>query len=418
MSAGVQVTKVRVLPSYLHNTFVVLSRTFVPSKVNIERECGMCLQGRRRWRAFSLFMYVWVFSHILRCFDLGGAGGNGLSGQMVRLDHPDRSAGDFLSHRESNESFKNKTPAELYVPSNKTFVPACARYIPAIIVPVLWEVDLLPKNIWTIDVPTKKIIIVVNQLELPAKYAEENNASRQMRNVITTIQGDIPDKFLEVILTGENMGFARSMNLGMRKVMTWAPWWLCANADISYPPASLMSIVPHVWEDYQSGTVLYMLGHGFSAIIFTRHLISKVGLYDEHIWPAYVEDCDLMLRVRMAVGDVNIDNHEGGAAGKYYYLHPEPAFHHIGGQGSSSNSGYRFAARIREAHANNIQYYLKKWGVSLDRWYNGAGIYKHGCGIPMEDQYQSPFNLSRAGVWESLPFVAEHDRKQKYIFRV
>lgn len=226
----------------------------------------------------------------------------------------------------------------------------------------------------------------------------------------------IPERNLDVVFSKENLGFARSMNVGIRKIRNWAPWWFCVNADIYYPPGALMSVAPFIWQDHLKGTILYMLGHGFSAIVFTTHLFSKVGLFDEHIWPAYVEDCDLMLRVRMVVGDVHIKDNTGGESGKYHYLQPNPAFHHVGGQGSNSNSRFDFATQIQKAHANNIAYYLKKWDISAAQWENGRGPYKHGCGIPMEKQFIRPFNASDAEDWETIPFVAEHDRKQQELF--
>ena len=302
-----------------------------------------------------------------------------------------------------------------YVPSNKTVVQACEHHIPAVIIPVLWEGDLLQRHIWSIDVPVKKIIVIVNRLELSAGYEAENNAFNQLRNVTEYLENEIPTSFIDVFYLDENLGFSRSLNLGMRIVSGWAPWWLCANADIGYTPGALMSVIPLVWKDHASGTLLYMLGQGFSAIIFTTHLISKVGLFDEHIWPAYVEDCDLMLRVRMAVGDVNINDHEGGEQGKYYYLQPEPALQHVGGQGSSSSFEYKFAARVQQAHRNNIAYYLTKWGISSTHWDSGAGFYKHGCGILAEGQFSKPFNVSTTE-WEALPYVLDHDKKQNELF--
>jgi len=222
-------------------------------------------------------------------------------------------------------------PVEYFLPSTKSIIHLPETHIPAVIVPVLWEVDLLPKNIWSIDVPVKKIILVVNHLNLPAEYEVEHAVLRKMQLVILHLRNQIPDMFLDVIQLEENLGFARSMNLGMRKVQNWAPWWLCVNVDISYPPGALSSVLPTIWDDHRNGTLLYMLGHGFSAIILTKTLLAQVGMFDEHIWPAYVEDCDLMLRVRMWVGDANLNHHEGGESGKYLYLTPNPPLHHIGG---------------------------------------------------------------------------------------
>lgn len=315
----------------------------------------------------------------------------------------------------STFNLSSSAPVEYFLPSTKSTLHSPKTHIPAVIVPVLWEVDLLPENIWSIDVPVKKIILVVNHLNLPAEYEVEHAALRKMQLVIVHLRNQIPDAFLDVIQLEENLGFARSMNLGMRKVRNWAPWWLCVNVDINYPPGALLSVLPMIWDDHRNGTLLYMLGHGFSAIILTKTLLARVGMFDEHIWPAYVEDCDLMLRVRMLVGDANSNHHEGGESGKYLYLNPNPPFHHIGGQGSSSNSGYGFAARVHRAHTNNIAYYLQKWGITAFHWEKGAGIHPHGCGAPMDNQYSRPFNLSYDN-WEASQFVVEHDKKQKEIF--
>ena len=371
-----------------------------------------------RYRAWRLSIAVVVVLHISHYY-------NGHSfnitrkalGWRVRDVVPRQLDHRLQSRAHSTSSHVPEPVGYFYVPSNKTIMVTAPRYyIPAVIIPVLWEVDLLPRNIWSIDVPVKQIIVVVNHLKLSSRFDAENTALSHMRNVTARLVRDIPARALDVIFLGENHGFARSMNLGMRKVQEWAPWWLCVNADISYPPGALMSIIPFIWDDHLNGTVLYMLGHGFSAIVFTRHLVSRVGLFDEHIWPAYVEDCDLMLRVRLSVGDVNIDDSNGGEKGKYHNLHPIPAFQHTGGQGSSSNAGFGFASKIQKAHANNIAYYMKKWGISAAHWHNGKGVHKHGCGVPMINQYITPFNVSGEEDWETLPYVAEHDRRQKEIF--
>ena len=306
-----------------------------------------------------------------------------------------------------------------YVPAKKLLVRATENHhIPAIIIPVLWEYDLLSKSIWSIDVPVKKIILIVNHLRLPSRYVSEIESMAKLKNFTGLLEREIPNDFLQVVYLKENLGFAKSMNLGMKIVRSWASWWLCANADIIYTPGALGSVLPVIWGDHGNGTMLYMLGHGFSAIALTQHLLSRVGFFDEHIWPAYVEDCDLMLRVRLVAGDLPLHSDQGGESGKYFYLQPTPGLEHVGGQGRGSEDGFRFASKIQEAHKNNVEYYLKKWGLSALHWEKGAGVHRHGCGIPMTRQFTLPFNMSAPDEWNSLPFVIDHDRRQENVFLV
>ena len=73
-----------------------------------------------------------------------------------------------------------------------------------------------------------------------------------------------------------------------------------------------------------------MLGIHFSAVVFTQHLVRKVGYFDENLWPAYVEDCDLMLRVCMAAVGLEFDvdsisDVDWEVPGHYRYLQPKPS---------------------------------------------------------------------------------------------
>ena len=334
-----------------------------------------------------------------------------VSGATRRFEHSDP----------INPSTVGRTDARqgnYYVPAKNLSVQVPGNHIPAIIIPVLWEYELLSQSIRSIDVPVKKIVVIVNHFWLPSSYSPEIESMIKLKNLTRLLEREIPSDNFQVVYLKENFGFAKSMNLGMKLVGNWASWWLCANADIIYTPGALDSVLPFIWEDHGNGTMLYMLGHGFSAIIFTQHLLSRVGFFDEHIWPAYVEDCDLMLRVRMVAGDLPIHADQGGETGKYFYLQPSPGLKHIGGQGRGTEDGFRFASKIHAAHKNNVEYYFKKWGITASHWEKGAGIYKHGCGIPMAQQFTLPFNMSAPEEWNYLPFVTEHDKRQNNIFLV
>lgn len=303
-----------------------------------------------------------------------------------------------------------------FIPSSLVEVSTAELHIPAILVSVLWETHFLSKCLRSVDLPVRKIVLVVNSLSLsPEEFDEEDRKENDALLAIRELQQHFPRDFFSVIYAGENLGYGRAMNLGMKLVLPWAPWWLCTNADISFPPGALKSVISFVWDDYKNGTLVYLLANGFAVNVLTRATITEVGMYDEHIWPAYVEDCDLMLRIRLVAGNVNTDPINGGQAGKYHNINPSPAFIHAGGQGSGSGGAYNFRERVHRAHQNNIEYYLKKWGITKEHWHHGFGVFEHGCGVPMKGQFMVPFN-SVSDSWEQNQYVIAHDAAQAAVF--
>lgn len=303
------------------------------------------------------------------------------------------------------------------IPSTLVEVSAAQLHIPAILVSVLWETQYLSKCLRSVDLPVRKIVVVANSLVLPPEeFIEESRKENEAFLAIRELQQIFPPNFLTVVYVGENLGYGRAMNLGMKLVSPWAPWWLCTNADISFPPEALRSVISFVWDDHKNGTLIYLLANGFAVNVLTRAAIKEVGMYDEHIWPAYVEDCDLMLRIRLVTGNVNTNPINGGQPGKYHNLIPSPQFLHAGGQGSGHGGAYNFRDRVHRAHQNNINYYLKKWGITQEHWHQGFGVFGHGCGVPMEGQFLVPFNATHRDNWEQNQYVIAHDAAQATVF--
>ena len=286
-------------------------------------------------------------------------------------------------------------------------------HIPVVIVSVLSETNLISRCLRSIDVPVKRIIMIFNSIIVSSDEGKQTLIDlNEELNALSTDFGES----LVVIRTGENMGYGRSMNLGM-KLSPWAEWWLCTNADVEFPSSSLQSVLPTIDRETSSGTKLFMLGIHFSAVVLTHHLVRKVGYFDANIWPAYVEDCDLMLRIRVAAVGLNFDIEsisevDWEVPGQYRYLQPKPSFLHVGQQSSTGSIG----KQISRAHENNKKYYLEKWGISTKQWNHGRGPFSHGCGIPMKGQFQNPFNISGGSRWEELPFIQAHLEAQRSIF--
>jgi ADP-heptose:LPS heptosyltransferase/GT2 family glycosyltransferase len=85
----------------------------------------------------------------------------------------------------------------------------------------------------------------------------------------------------------------------------------------------------------------------YSCTIFSREIVEKIGLFDEHFTPRYIEDNDYTLRLRIA----------GAKFGKS----KEALFYHTVGAVLGSKAEER---KYRDVNWNkNINYYIEKWGL-------------------------------------------------------
>ena len=310
-------------------------------------------------------------------------------------------------------------PTSAFKFSNNTTSSLSRLHIPAVIIPVLWEAEHVLNCIRSIDVPVRRLLLIVNTLNISNAFEVERVQLNHVRRTIQHIQEQFDTEHLSVHYAEKNMGFGPALNFGMQSIL-WADWWLCTSVDVLYPPRSLSSVVPFIQRQVVNGAMLFML-HDFAAVVFTRHMVARVGYFDEHIWPAYVEDCDLMLRVRKEAEKNNeISNYTRevvNVTGEYYALNPTPSLVHAGQRGSKQPGDYMFASRMARAHQNNVAYYLMKWGITNRHWSHGRGPFHHGCGVIMDGQYETPFNVDlETAHWELISVVDAHDAKQLAIF--
>lgn len=210
---------------------------------------------------------------------------------------------------------------------------------------------------------------------------------------------------------GENRNFLR---LNRKQVHTYSvpQWALVVNGDIAFYPNVLGRIA---WDteylldtDPQFGIGFTSLccGSEWSAVVFTKRALDKVGFADENFYPAYYEDEDYGIRVHLsglkaarfndtALLHGEIDGSKDYLSGTFdqLYLHPKQDLD---------------ALNWRATHQRGVQYgkqYIeKKWGVSVG--YMDArgsfhparkklncksldGINKH-CGEALD--FKAPFN--------------------------
>jgi GT2 family glycosyltransferase len=146
--------------------------------------------------------------------------------------------------------------------------------IPVLIIPVLNRFDLLDKSLESIDYPIDKILVINNS-------TEEWIPKRKDLNI-------------HILHMPSNQGISGSWNLGI-KSYPHSPWWLISSADTSFMPGSLKQ-----FDEYSSSDRCVKSNASYSCFSLGDKIVSKVGLFDEYIYPAYYEDNDYDDRMVLA----------------------------------------------------------------------------------------------------------------------
>lgn len=215
--------------------------------------------------------------------------------------------------------------------------------IPVLGIPHYNRPDLLLRCLRSIDHPVRELVIIQNgpDSEMP-RHIEVPMA----RNV--------------TVVRHPNSGVAGSWN---EIIKLWpAPWWMLVNNDIMFSPGDLKAMADEKWRT-ENVAALYG-NHGASFWIVTANGVKRVGLFDENLYPAYLEDCDWSYRMKLIKME-HVD------------VPGVCAVHGEEGHGSCTiMSNEQVRAENHRTHGNNFRYYLAKWGGN-----NG------------EEKYLMPFNL-------------------------
>ena len=111
-------------------------------------------------------------------------------------------------------------------------------------------------------------------------------------------------------------------------------------------------------------------GPDFSCWMIKRDFVKKHGWFDENYKPAYCEDQDMHIRIRLA-----------GNHAKRLTIAP---YYHIASQTVAKNANIR--AEVHEGHQKNIGYYREKWGGEHGELLKGNG-------------FKTPFNQGKSFKW-------------------
>jgi GT2 family glycosyltransferase len=169
------------------------------------------------------------------------------------------------------------------------------------------------------------------------------------------------------VVAHPNAGVAASWNEIVK--LFPAPWWLISNNDIRFAPGDLAQMAAHVRAD--PGLALAHGNHRFAWFAVTRGGVEQVGLWDENLYPAYLEDCDWEYRARLC--GARLVGVEGLGA-----QHGEGEMTHS----CTIRSDAHLLRENERTHRANFVYYERKWGGR-----NGT------------ERFRTPFDDPRLPVW-------------------
>jgi GT2 family glycosyltransferase len=193
---------------------------------------------------------------------------------------------------------------------------------------------------------------------------------------------------------GVNRGLSKSWNEGILAAYNkcGADLVVVANDDIKFSDDDVDKMVEKATSNMDKYIVTvagYHIGHdesrpshGFSCFAINPIAIKVVGMFDQNIFPIYLEDCDYSYRARLA------GMHEANC--------PDTMVYH---QGSSAiNVDERLSAQNVKTHGLNFDYYRRKWGGI-----NGEEIYERPFNDERFDFYIDPKDMAR-------PYGSKYDR--------
>lgn len=206
--------------------------------------------------------------------------------------------------------------------------------IPVIGVPVLNRGDLLLDLVNSIDYPVEKFAIVQN--------GHDADVVEAIDKVKQGINPNIKSVYISIPF--RNLGVSPSWNHIITSFPE-APLIVMPSSDIKFGMDDLSKIM----EAHTVRPEAFLMIEGFACFAITQTVVSKVGLFDENIYPCYYEDNDYHRRMKLAqVEELLMSNlqvtHQGGS------------------QTIMSDSFYNTANG--RTFGMNSEYYTDKWGTT------------------------------------------------------
>lgn len=170
-----------------------------------------------------------------------------------------------------------------------------------------------------------------------------------------------------------NLGVAGSWNQ-CAKMFPEEQSWLIMNDDAYFLPGYLEKIQKTSFEHFNEPIIHLNSSNAYYCFVWTQRGRTEFGEFDENLWPAYYEDCDMRVRHRLK-----------GYNGYVYALEGlEPLPH-----GKPKTGGMNYNAMLQGCGLFNREYWFYKWGNQNFELAN----------------YQTPYNDQRLGInqWAWYP---------------
>lgn len=152
--------------------------------------------------------------------------------------------------------------------------------IPVLGVPILNQPERLYAMLQTVDHPVDRLVVVDNGEVVDP----------------TTLRMLSPAERTTLLRFPANQGVAGSWNL-IVKATPFAPWWLIANFDVTWPTGALAALAACARRD---ALVLSGADPEWAAFCIGDSALATVGVWDEMLQPAYFEDNDYERRCHYA----------------------------------------------------------------------------------------------------------------------
>jgi len=218
--------------------------------------------------------------------------------------------------------------------------------IPVIGVPIVNGVHWLRRLIDSVDYPVENFFIVNNN--------GRGQINEELDEICNTKHPFI--KKFHVSHLPSNLGCGGGWNLIIKSYMM-KPYWILASHDIEFSPGMLKNMHDEAKNKQDVGMVHAKKsdwgGGGYDVFLIKDWVVSKCGLFDENLYPAYMEDVDYYIKVKnenIEVSFLNVD-----------YNHGEKDY------STSGSQTWRVDESLKEKidkgrMLNDIEYMVKKWG--------------------------------------------------------
>lgn len=225
--------------------------------------------------------------------------------------------------------------------------------IPVIGAPVVNNPYWIHRLIMSVDYPVDNFVIINNN--------GRGEIDEELDRIANSTHNFI--KKIKVCHMPANIGCGGAWNLIIKCYMM-SPYWIIVNDDVSFGRGLLKEMAENVYKDPEIGLIHAHPGNfdlgSWDMFLIRDHVIEKLGLFDENLYPAYCEDADYIMKI-LNSSIKRIISLEGN----YYHGNGDKNDYYEEGS-QTSKSSKDLGKILHYSNETNCEYMKKKWG---DNWH-------------------------------------------------